>query len=209
MRVYDQLFNDINRHIVVVWQCVGVVVGAFAVLALVEKKIVPLDMGISLIVMLSGWLLAHLEDAAYWYNRNLAIISNIERQFLLKSDLTEIHWYFGFQRPDKMLTHLSIQRTLGIGIALLVLIFHFIERVLPGLNLALTAFDPARALPYVVAIASVWWVYSLRQDRRSSYKEFLRLSPGVPVDTTGITPTHGHGRRNKSFFKKFYRGLSK
>ena len=37
LKMYDQLFNDINTHIIVVWQSVGVVVCAFALLALVEK----------------------------------------------------------------------------------------------------------------------------------------------------------------------------
>lgn len=37
LKMYDQMFNDINRHIMVVWQSVGVLVGAFAVFALVEK----------------------------------------------------------------------------------------------------------------------------------------------------------------------------
>ena len=41
LKMYDQMFNDINTHILVVWQSVGVVVGAFAVFALVEKNIIP------------------------------------------------------------------------------------------------------------------------------------------------------------------------
>ena len=37
LKMYDQMFNDINTHILVVWQSVGVVVGAFAVFALARK----------------------------------------------------------------------------------------------------------------------------------------------------------------------------
>jgi hypothetical protein len=43
LKMYDQMFNDINTHTLVVWQSVGVVVGAFAVCALVEKNIIPMD----------------------------------------------------------------------------------------------------------------------------------------------------------------------
>lgn len=79
LAMYGQLMNDINRHIVVVWQSVGVLFGAFAVFALVEKQIVSLDIATSLIVILCTWVIAHVYDAGYWYNRNLVIIANIER----------------------------------------------------------------------------------------------------------------------------------
>ena len=75
LAMYAQLMNDINRHIVVVWQSVGVLFGAFAVFALVEKKILSLDIATSLIVMLCAWVIAHVYDASYWYNRNLVIIA--------------------------------------------------------------------------------------------------------------------------------------
>jgi len=73
-RMYDQMFNDINTHILVVWQSAGVLVAAFAVLALVEKAIIPMDVATALLVLIAAWLLAHLEDASYWYNRNLVLL---------------------------------------------------------------------------------------------------------------------------------------
>jgi hypothetical protein len=48
-------------------------------------------------------------DASYWYDRNLGIIANIERQFLTKNNLNDIQYYFAEHRPtSKMLTHLRI-----------------------------------------------------------------------------------------------------
>src|SRR5579859_5541016 len=94
-KMYDQMFNDINTHILVIWQSVGVLIGSFAVFALSEKGIIPIDLAISLVIILASWLMAHLYDASYWYNRNLVIIANIERQFLQKDDLRQIHYYFG------------------------------------------------------------------------------------------------------------------
>src|SRR5690348_12295057 len=85
MRVYDQMFNDIDTHILVVWQSVGVLVGAFAIFALTEKQVITLDVAASLIILIAAWLIGHLYDASYWYNRNLVIIANIERQFLRQS----------------------------------------------------------------------------------------------------------------------------
>src|SRR5436190_17814795 len=110
MKMYDQMFADINRNVLVVWQTVGVLVGAFAVFALVEKAILSLDFATTFVVLISGWSVAHLYEATYWYNRNLAIIANIERQFLTARDLKDIHYYFGEHRKvNKMLDQFKIQ----------------------------------------------------------------------------------------------------
>ena len=90
--MYNQMMNDINRHIVVVWQSVGVLVGAFAAWSLVEKNVISLDVAATLIIIIAIWVVAHVYDAAYWYNRNLCIVANIERQFLTKKDLKEVHY---------------------------------------------------------------------------------------------------------------------
>jgi len=195
IEVYKQMFNDINRHILVVWQSVGVLVGAFAVLSLVEKKVISLDVASSIIVLLCAWLFAHVFDASYWYNRNLVIIANIERQFLLQKDLGEIHYYFGKHRRDnKMIWHLRIQCALGTGLALIILAVHFYYQVIPGLNLAMSQFDPIRALPYLVAIVSVIYCASVKRNRDASYAEFLTNSPGIPVSTTDMSYGVGHGQ---------------
>lgn len=194
LKMYDQLYNDINRHIIVVWQSVGTLIGAFAVFALVEKRIITLDIASSLIIMLAAWLLAHLYDAGYWYNRNLIMIANIERQFLKQSDLKYIHYYFGAHRPNnKMITHLNIQYALGIGIAILVIIWHFIERVLPGFGESWDNFNIQRALPYVVLIGAIIYLFKLRKNRNVSYEEFRTNSPGIDIDTEGIGYGEGHG----------------
>lgn len=194
IEMYKQMFSDINRHMTVVWQSVSVVVGAFAVLALVEKNVLPIDVAISLIVMLCTWLYAHMLDAAYWYNRNLAIISNIERQFLLISDLKDIQYYFGAHRSKKnrMITQFRIQAALGIGIGGLVILFHFSERVWPGLFLPVSYFQPARTLPYLAAVGAIAFCGWLRKDRREAYENFLTQSPGVDVPTGDVEYGRGH-----------------
>lgn len=198
LKIYDQMFNDINRHILVVWQSIGVLVGAFAIFALVEKQVVPLDFATSLVLLLAAWLIAHLFDAAYWYNRNLVIIANVERQFLEKEDLKNVHCYFGKHRKNnKMIEHLRIQLALAIGLASLVLIYHFVERVMPGFHSSLSSVDPIRALPYLVVIASSSYLLWLKKHCRDKYREFVESSPGMPVDTTGISYGVGHGQGKK------------
>lgn len=194
IEVYRQMMNDINRHIMVVWQSVGVLVGAFAIFALVEKQVVSADIASSIILLLCGWLWAHLVDAGYWYNRNLAIISNIERQFLVKDDLKNIHYYFGEHRKNnKMITHLRIQRALGFGLGGLVILYHFTNRVIPGMTLHGSIFDPQRVLPYLMGFAVIMYCLKLQESRNKAYKEFIDNSPGVPLSTEGITYGVGHG----------------
>lgn len=193
LRMYDQMFNDINTHILVVWQSVGVIVGAFAVLALVEKNILPIDFACALMILLSAWLIAHLYDASYWYNRNLVIIANIERQFLKREDLKNIHYYFGKHRQEAaMLTHLRIQYWLGAGIAVVFLLYHFTTRVIPGIGAPLKNPELERSMPYLVLIACFFLLRKLRKNRITSYREFLTNSPGIPVDTAGVEYGVGH-----------------
>lgn len=193
IEIYKQMFNDINTHILVVWQSVGVVVGAFAVFALVEKHVIPLDLAVSLEVLLCCWLLAHLYDASYWYNRNLVIIANIERQFLERQDLKNVHYYFGAHRSKAaMLTHLRIQWMLGIGIGSLFLMYHFFTRVLPQFSAPANTFEPVRAIPYIITAFAIGLLIWLRRKRIRAYEEFLKNSPGIPINTGNVTYGVGH-----------------
>jgi hypothetical protein len=198
LEMYKELLGDINRHILVVWQSVGVLIGALALFSLVEKDVVPLDIAASVIVLLGGWLLGHLQDAAYWYNRNLVIIANIERQFLKQADLKNIHYYFGAHRPDnRPIAHLRIQQHLAMSLIGLVLIFHFIKRVLPGFHLPWSDFDPERALPYLLALGGIWYGHYWYMHGKKKYAEILKHSPGIHVDTTGVQYGAGHGFPHK------------
>jgi len=194
LEIYRQMFSDIDRHLTVVWQSVSVVVGAFALLALSEKEIVPADVAISLIVLLSGWLYAHMIDAGYWYNRNLVIIANIERQFLEVDDLRHVHFYWGSHRSveNRMITHIKIQAILGVALGSLAILFHFASRVWDGLFLCTAAFDPVRTLPYLSALAVIGFCIYLAKDRDEAYTNFRANSPGIEVDATSVNFGPGH-----------------
>jgi hypothetical protein len=206
LHMYDQMFNDIDRHILVIWQAIAAIIGAFAFLALVEKSIVSIDIAIALIVLVAAWLIAHVYDAAYWYNRNLVIIANIERQFLLPEDQRNIHYYFGNHRPNnKMMMHLRIQFLLGVGLAAIVLLYHFMTRIWDGVERAraeglhseiwLRTANPSdvqRLLPYVTLVCAFLVVLWVRNNRNKSYQNFLENSPGVQLDTSGISYGAGH-----------------
>jgi hypothetical protein len=194
LEMYRQMFADINRHMTVVWQSVSVVIGAFAIFSLVEKQVMSLDMATSLIIFLCAWLLAHMLDAAYWYNRNLVIIANIERQFLNKDDAKHIQYYFVKHRSggNRMISYFKIQTSLGVGVATLVILLHLIDRVMPGIHQSLSHFEPQRALPYISLAGSLIVLLIISKDRDDSYKTFLKNSPGLPMDAQGIYFGPGH-----------------
>ena len=197
LAMYGQLMNDINRHIVVVWQSVGVLFGAFAVFALIEKKIISLDIATSLIVMLCAWVIAHVYDAAYWYNRNLVIIANIERQFLKVSDLREIHYYFGRHRKTgSVITHLEIQIYLALGVALLLLGTHFFTEVLPIWNKVKEG-TGLTYLPWSAALVGMAVWYWSKRKAANRYEAFLKNSPGKDIDDSGNSPRSGSSHLNE------------
>lgn len=194
-KVYEQMFNDIDRHHKIVWETMGVLIGAFAVLALVEKNIISIDIATGLIILLACWVLAHVYDSNYWYNRNLVIIANIERQFLQKEDLKDIHYYFGEHRDKNSIqTSLKIQRYFCWAVIILFIIYHFSHSIVQGFKLEfkMENIRLEKIIPYVALILGMIFVNWIKNKRVKNYKEFLKNSPGKTVDTTGITFGGGH-----------------
>lgn len=191
--MYEQLMNDINRHIMVVWQSIATLVAAVAVFSFVKDNILPMDVAIAIILIICSWLIGHVYDAGYWYNRNLVIISNIERQFLVVEDLKNIHYYFGVHRPDaRLISHLKLQRTLAITVSAIFLLFHFYSVIW----VKISAFQvPAciNSLPWLVAVFGCYQWHRASVDNKRKYKEFLDNSPGIAIDTSTVTYGIGHG----------------
>lgn len=195
--MYNQLMADINRHIIVVWQSISILLGAFAAWSLIDKKIISVDVAVSLIIALSTWVLAHVYDAAYWYNRNLAIIANIERQFLRQTDLREIHYYFGAHR-DKLsiLTHFRLQAFLAIGVGVLAIGVHISEVLVAA---ASHSFEIQNLLPLVTFIVGAVVLLWIRDRSQNRYAEFLTYSPGKAIDSSEIKYGVGHpAQRDRS-----------
>lgn len=192
--MYNQMMNDINRHIVVVWQSIGVLFAALAAFALAEKGVVKIDFAFTLVVIVCGWMIAHVYDAALWYNRNLAIITNIERQFLRHSDLREIHYYFAnHRRPGTIINHLEIQLWLAVVIWALVLVAHGVEVIIPAIPINSSPKSSwTAALPWAASVGVIFvWLWSIRKAKER-YESFLENSPGIEIDDTGIHRGPGH-----------------
>ncbi len=189
VEMYNQMFADINRHIMVVWQSIGVIGGAIALLALAEKKLLAVDYAVALIVAVCFWSVNTIIDSAYWYNRNLVIIANIERQFLEESDLREIHFYFGMHRAPRIIQHLRIQLLLVVSILSVFSVYQVVNSVIPRLKQG--EFATEMILPWLLALLLAIYALTLWRNRRTAYKKFLEFSPGKHVKShIGSVPGH-------------------
>jgi hypothetical protein len=178
--MYHEVWGNINRHLTIIWQAAAVLGGAFGVFAFVDKGVLTIDISTSLVLLIASWLVAHVYDANSWFNRNLVIVANIERQFLRRSDEKDIHFFFTRHRKSgDLVEHLRVQRNLGVGIGAIVLGHHFVTRVLPFLGAQWLHVEAQRALPYLVAAICALWISRLRASRMANYSEFIKKSPGA------------------------------
>lgn len=181
IKMYNQTWNNINRHINVIWQPIGLLIASLGLLSLGEKNIINFDIAVALIILFCGWFIAHVYDSAHWYNRNLIILSNIEKQFLTKKDEKEIHYFFSRPFPEKepMITHFKLQKLLGYGIILLVIVFHMLNRItfvsIDNANILITV---QYWLPYLTILAVfVYLDYHIKKLHKK-YNELIEKSPG-------------------------------
>jgi hypothetical protein len=181
--MYGKMWDNINRHLTVVWESATILAGAVAVFALTENGTLSVDSASTLLVIVSGWTVLHAYDANSWYNRNLAIIANIERLFLTAEDAKAVHYFFLKHRGGDLVDHLRIHAFLGVGFGVVTLLYHFSVRVWPGLSAPVAAFEPQRSLPYLAALCAVIAVAVFRKHYITKRDEFETKSPGVNVST--------------------------
>lgn len=187
LEMYKKMWDNIDRHIIVVWQSVGVLAGALATFAIADEKnmFFVLDYATAFVVLTAAWQLAHVFDANFWYNRNLLIIANIERQFLQPKDVQEVHLYFRKHRDSSdMVGHLKVQRFFGLAVLALVVIRHLALRVLPGICSPWSNFEWQRTLPYLAVAGGGSFLYKLTKQQRKSYDTLKAGSPGKEI--TGL-----------------------
>ena len=181
--MYGKMWDNINRHLTVVWESAAILAGAVAVFALTENGTLSVDIASTLLVIVSAWTVLHAYDANSWYNRNLAIIANIERLFLKPSDAKDVHSFFLKHRDCGLVEHLRIHAFLGMSFGVLTLLYHFSIRVWPGLGAPLAGLEPLRFLPYLAALAAAIAVGVLRRHYIEKHREFEANSPGVAAPT--------------------------
>ncbi|RTL31975.1 MAG: hypothetical protein EKK47_06150 [Burkholderiales bacterium] len=181
LEMYKQCSSHLNRHVSAMWQCVAVIAAAAAVLR-VEQSSPMFDLSVCIAITLCAWLMASTYDACNWFNRNIAIISNIEKLFLETDDLRKVHPYFDRgMRPGKVIGHFKIQLYLAGCVATVLLLGHFYLRILPGFFAKGCVIEPLRGLPYLMAIIAMVFIKNLRTQHIEHEKDFAQRSPGIGV----------------------------
>jgi hypothetical protein len=190
--MYKSMWDNINRHVTVLWQSVAVLATAFAAALLVKRdspagqRDILFDVATALVVAASSWLVTHALDAANWFNRNIQIIGNIEKVFfklMPREDWPHPYGHPSWHRENTVLLHMAIQSSLGVVVGLAALGFHFISRVLPDLHWNLRDVDLPRVLPYFTAVLGV--LICLRV-RRKTLAEQTKFQETLDKQRSGI-----------------------
>lgn len=181
--MYNQLCNEMDRHIKIIWQIVGVLISTFAIFALVQKDILSLDYASSIIIAVCALAIAIIIESNFWYNRNLVMVANIERQFLIQSDIMEVHHYFiEHRKNNKYLDMMKIQIGFVFLIFLIIIGYHFSDRV--WCHLATTNdFSFERSMPYILLVISAISLLLFSGKRTNDYNDFKSKSPGKLFQT--------------------------
>ncbi|HVY53953.1 MAG TPA: hypothetical protein VHA13_05480 [Gammaproteobacteria bacterium] len=202
LHLFDKAWDDIGSTIKVIWQSIVILLGAIATIIFTKAKVIPITTTYTIAIIAIVWMLAHIENAAYWFNRNLAIIANIERQFLNEDDSENIHFYFTAHRPAKMAPHFQLQYWFLITIAICLISYYSKVKLPPFFkhfssssycNYIFSSID----FPYLTAILGTICLYYFRNKNINKYNEFKKLSPGKEINKK-IAYKHGHGGENLS-----------
>jgi hypothetical protein len=192
-QMYNQLCAEIDRHINFIWQSVGVLLSTFAIFALVEKNIITMDLAASIIILVSALSIAIVIESNYWYNRNLVMIANIERQFLLDSDTKDIHYYFKSHRKNNAyLDMMVIQICFILVLLLIIVLYHFWVQVWPFRCLEIKHFDLLKVVPYITLVIGSILLILFHRKRIKNYNEFKANSPGIEVGGSAYDSNSDH-----------------
>lgn len=182
LEMYRQTSNHLNRHVVLLWQSVALLGGAYAAFAFQEKNVISIHHATAIALLLCGWFCANVYDAYAWFDRNLVIITNIERLFLDKQDESTVHPFFLKHRdPTKLVQHFEIQLFLGVMVAAIVSIVHFYRQVLPSFKIPNGVFDVELTLPYVALLLSLGYCAHVRSQVLKKARQLRSSSPGLVV----------------------------
>lgn len=181
LEMYRQTSNHLNRHVVLLWQSVALLGGAYAAFAFQEKNVISIHHATAIALLLCGWFCANVYDAYAWFDRNLVIIANIERLFLDKQDTSLVHPYFLKHRDaNELVQHFKIQLLLGGMVAAIVALVHFYKQVLPSFKIPNGVFDAELALPYAVLVIVLGYCAYVRHQVFTKAIKLRSSSPGLP-----------------------------
>lgn len=212
LKMYEQLCTENNRNINFLVQSVSVLIGIFAILSLTEKGLISLDIATIVIILICTWFIRLIIDSNYWYNRNLAIISNIEKEFLLNSDLKDVQHYFSGKRDkNSFLSNYKTHLLLGIGISVIMILTHFVIRIFPGFFQDFSNFQWTPVFPYLILSWCIFSIVKFQKKQSMKYSEFIDFSPGKISDYEGkifesekYSNSVGHPTNAQKWYERFF-----
>jgi hypothetical protein len=178
LEMYKQCSAHLNRHVSAMWQCIAAALAVGATLRMDETGS-PFDYAVTLAVLLCTWLIASNLDASAWFNRNITIIANIERQFLERTDAMLVHALFLRPHdPGKIITHFRIQIVMAVAVVVIVLIIHFSRRLASHVCLSVSNVEISSFLPYLAAGCSIFLLRFMYRRQTEAQRKLNEESPG-------------------------------
>lgn len=172
--MYDQLWSNTGRHLTLVWESVGVLIGAGLVANLVADDAVSVHAAATMFLLLASWVSAHALDSNLWVLRNLHIIGNIEREFLAPQDARSIHPYFLDTPKFRIILGLKLQLQLGLAVWGLTLVSY------ASGNLRFDRpFHAPAFFPYLAAAGTAWYLLRTHLRQRAAFWSLVKKSSEI------------------------------
>lgn len=183
--MYKELFNNIDRHISLSWQSVSIIASSLGAFMLTEKFHVPIFLTVFFLIVIIVWTIARLIDAEHWYDRNIHIISNIEKIFLTeKNDAKNIHYYFTKQRTNKSRLESIMIQSFASTLLWMLTIVYFFWRIPKSIAENSFLFNIYYEFYFVTAtsflFALLLFVYKRYCTKR--IEELRKQSPGITLN---------------------------
>jgi len=179
LEMYKQCSAHLGRHVTAMWQCFAVL-AAFAATLRLDVRDESFDYAIALSLLLCFWLIASNLDASAWFNRNITIITNIERLFLETADANLVHPFF--TRPakaDRIINHFLVQIYFSIAAIFILISIHFLNRILIRGCINLRELSFSATIPYVVSFIAIYLLNAMHRKSIRQQEEVNKSCPGI------------------------------
>ncbi len=182
LAMYKELFNNIDRHISLSWQSISIVAAFLTSFILTEKFKVPSFITVFFLIIIITWTIARLIDAEHWYERNIHIISNIEKIFLTEDDdAKNIHYYFTKNRTKKNKLESVLIQSFASTMLWMIAVGYYVWRIPKSIKENLHVFDvnieTGVLMSFSVILAILLYIY--RQKNLKSIEKLRTRSPGL------------------------------
>lgn len=176
INMYNQAFNNINRHIVIVWQTISILAASFVSILLSEKYDISIWISSILLIVYIVWMISHIIDAEHWFKRNLHIITNIEKNFLTKNDLVLVHPYINTDvKHETMIDSFRIQIFFACTVWIFMLVYLFYKA-------SITSSMGLFLIYFCISVILSLILNTYHENNANKIKTLVIKSPGRSLD---------------------------